>query len=142
MWKRKSQEEIAAEKKARWWKRFSPVVPALSAAAASVFWFVYRITFGGHWRSPGDSRPRSVVEALAEMPVALIVFFLFVYILQTLWGSFENQRAAVICSNCSAVKEPDSKVDCKCGGRFEPLENWHWVEDDDEDSSQDTEADA
>ncbi len=99
------------------------------AALVSVFWFVYRITRGRHWTNPGDDRRRPIAEALAEMPAFFVVSFVFVYIAQILFGLFTDKSRAVICSNCHKVKAPEHEVDCKCGGRLEPLENWHWAQD-------------
>ena len=36
---------------------------------------------------------------------------------------------AWICSKCHSVKHPRGSVFCECGGRFEPIETWKWVEE-------------
>ena len=36
---------------------------------------------------------------------------------------------AWICSQCHSVKHPRGCVTCECGGTFEPIETWKWIEE-------------
>lgn len=42
----------------------------------------------------------------------------------------------VFCDTCHRVKRRDSQARCECGGRFDDLDNWNWI-DDEKDKSED-----
>ncbi len=47
-------------------------------------------------------------------------------------GSSAPEYSSDICNAChSVVLRSDSEI-CECGGRYEPLENWKWIEDEKE----------
>ena len=72
--------------------------------------------------------------------LVLLFFFAFSYIGILLFndpafitsfflGSATTSVQTDICNKCfSVVQRTDNKI-CKCSGKYEPIENWKWVED-------------
>ena len=83
----------------------------------------------------------SVVETLVGIVFCFVIFVAFPCIGILLFNDpffitsflvFGSAAASVqtdICNKCfSEVQRTDNKL-CKCGGKYEPVENWKWVED-------------
>jgi hypothetical protein len=41
----------------------------------------------------------------------------------------ELHPRTVICNRCHRVKIPDAELACACGGDFEDMRGWKWVDD-------------
>jgi len=126
MWVRKTEEEIAEE---RTRIRFAFGWPLLWGCLAFVANLINSADAAERW-------PTTVFGSIClGVSVAIAVYFYRIY--------FGKQKGAVfggssyfwvdfdawICSKCHSVKHPRGSVHCKCGGTFEPIETWKWVEE-------------
>jgi hypothetical protein len=136
MWRRritpKSQEPAQG-----WLKWLNPIGPAVFAVVTTLLLFVIFITAGTVW----DSGPWRLSEAIRSVPFFFVGFFVGGYIIQALHcmggGPYPP---SMICNQCYRVKDEDREPNCSCGGQFELLDNWEWVEDDHPDAKPETSA--
>ncbi len=71
-----------------------------------------------------------------EIPF-LITCFIFIFVLGYIgtrfrFVSYNND----ICNTCHSAVSRSKDKQCECGGRYEPLDDWKWVEDESEWSEQ------
>lgn len=52
------------------------------------------------------------------------------YFISFLFGESSSSGNSVICSKCHKTTIRSDKTKCECGGDFEPIEKWTWVEND------------
>jgi hypothetical protein len=131
MWQRKSPEELKEEERKKSRHRKNPTLPIVIAV------------FGALISLLGDlfDARRFGVPRLWFFVFSFILLFVVSYIGQyffdnavvlVTWlisgGGLVGERTQ-ICSLCHDVKRPDKTKICHCGGTFEPLEHWKWVND-------------
>jgi hypothetical protein len=51
-------------------------------------------------------------------------------------GTTSSLSPSVICNVCHSMASRSNKEKCECGGRYEPLDDWKWVEDGIEETEQ------
>lgn len=119
MWKRKPADQLEDEEVQDIRRRRNPIMPLLlglisgilySFMEGSISWFFYAffIVF--------------IISFISQFITGGIIFID--------GGGFINTvDSRVICNRCHLVKDKDKKHSCACGGIFEPVENWEWVED-------------
>jgi hypothetical protein len=51
------------------------------------------------------------------------------YLWQLYWGRRLFDRPARICDKCNSVKPQEGNASCQCGGTYDSIDNWKWVDD-------------
>jgi hypothetical protein len=128
MWIRKSSVEIAETDRQKKRKRFSPLGPLLlTVALALVEWIVGRDT------------PRPFFSPGPALVIWFLVVFGLLYFSRVALGTYvlfrpslfsARVKPAMICSQCQTSQVDAGSHRCSCGGLLEPLDHWHWLEDD------------
>lgn len=84
-----------------------------------------------------------IIRTLSGVIILFVILFVFscigillfnnpAFITGFFFGSADTSVQTDICNKCfSVVERTDNKI-CKCGGKYEPIENWKWVEDKEE----------
>jgi hypothetical protein len=126
MWTRKSQEDFTAERRDLW-KAFSDPILV----------FVLVCVVGLVSTAIGPNRPG--VRGLTSWEDALVGSIAFgllaatiAYSCQLVFGRrFQSLMSCstYICTECHRVKSGDDQSSCECGGTFEDIGWWKWVED-------------
>jgi hypothetical protein len=109
--------------------RLNPVIPIVSGIMVVVMGVVTDVSGTGRF----TRGPISLEQALLRSPVYFGFGFIGWYLVQLLGFKSYGPRT-MICNQCHRVKNEDREPNCSCGGQFEPLDNWEWVEDDDSDT--------
>jgi hypothetical protein len=126
MWVRKSNEQIVKDRRRSW---HSPG-PAL-------FWFLIAFVccFGKLSQAPflpDAGRAYTFRQLLFASAITAGAVAVFVYVAQFVLkrrvDSSRHLDKIVMCDKCHRVKHPDSETICKCGGTFDNLNNWTWVD--------------
>jgi len=124
MWRRKTHYEPERQSSfSKFRERFQPFGAMMVGAVASAGVFVVEIIGGGWFRFS----PISVAEAASHIPYFFVAASV-VYFLGRLLGACDTPPAE-ICDKCQKIKGVDGNHDCACGGHFESLDRWEWVED-------------
>ena|SRR5690349_9392269 len=135
MWKRLSDAEIskAVEEEAsrrRSWRR--PVVTSVfMAAGIATLW---SFGFRGGYISTGVvlMEPSTRLTDPSTLCVFAIVFGLFLY--QSRRKMIREGRAlfggtpTVLCDRCQKAEAAGASPACECGGSWEPIQNWEWID--------------
>jgi len=128
MWVRKSNEQIARERRRSW---LSFRVPIL--------WFLIFFVGGIGIALQGPRRqaqhwPRTWSEILSGAAVDAGVIAIVAYAVQLLCKErLDPGRVGadvVMCDTCHRVKHPDNQSKCECGGTFDDFEKWTWIDGD------------
>ncbi len=124
MWKRKTEEDLNKEGILSKFTIGSLMVAVWLAGLASVM----------AW---------PIIGTLTGVMIVFVILFVFscigillfkdpAFITGFFFGTSTASVQTDICNKCfSAVERTDSKI-CKCGGNYEPIEKWKWVEDEEE----------
>ncbi len=136
MWVRKTPEEIAKERNTLW-RRLS----SLMMAAFLGFGLSIALMSGGRY---GPHHPITSAGFLLAVAVGLIAM-VAAYLAQLRFGkplfsrycgqpsggrySPPGYEGSQICDTCHRVRPYDPQQVCDCGGKFEDLDDWKWVED-------------
>lgn len=128
MWTRKDAAEIADTQRRKRRKRFSPLWPLLiTLGLALVEWIVRRNTarpFFSSWPVPA---------------IWFLIVFGLLYFSRVAFGRYflfrpspfsPSASASMICTRCHRVQIDAKSHRCLCGGPLEPLDYWHWVDED------------
>ena len=126
MWVRKTEQEIALDRNR---DRFGFGWPLLWGLSVSVGTFFYSVILAQRWS-------KAVPISICLGAIASVVAFLYRLCCGKLKGAVLGGKQFVwvdldawICSKCHSAKHPRGTVFCKCGGMFEPIEEWKWVEE-------------
>ena len=124
MWKRKTEEDYKKNNALSNFSRGNLIVAVLLA----VFAVFVIATYGFVLNFAAGIIFFVIIFALICLGILLFndpSFFASFFIL----GSAIPTIQTDICNKCfSAVQSTDNKI-CKCSGKYEPLEDWKWVED-------------
>jgi hypothetical protein len=125
-WVRKSDEEIARQRRRLWLSFRWPLFWALLFWIASIF-------RGGFGPTNGVTRWFTGWREMLRYNTNFCIWlFLVIYFLQII---FQRKMApfaftkVVICNSCHAARNASTSTKCQCGGEFEDFENWKWVDD-------------
>lgn len=135
MWIRKTLEEIENECHKPWLALGGPaLISFLSFVGSFIMGLVgpFVDESGNNWTTTGPTTwPEAVQHSIRLALVIGIVAFPCAYLYQLLSGRrlFSISREVQICDGCYRVKSPDGEQVCDCGGKFEDLELWKWVND-------------
>lgn len=133
MWVRKSAEEIEREQN-YWWRRWGSLMLAgLVGFAMSLqvmcgsrrFGPPTRLSLGGLGIAIGVGLLAMVAAHLLRVRWGKPLFTHQCGMSSSRWGSSDWQ----ICSKCQQLRMYERDPSCGCGGQFEDLNNWKWVED-------------
>ena len=128
MWVRKSDQEVARERDRLWLTFRGPI-----------FWFIFTFLgiilaeIGPNAVAGGGPASTFFGACLFAAFIAMIAAIAG-YVLQLfriLDPDLDFVRV-VICDNCFRVKRLDAERKCECGGAFEALSRWKWVDDESE----------
>ena len=128
MWVRKSDEQVAKERRASW-RSFRPAFA----------WFVLMFLGGIVKAIQGPNQhaehwPITWSEILLCSTLFATVFAVVMYVLQLTLRSSDPfgfcGGKVVMCDRCYRTKNVDGKHTCECGGKFDDFDNWKWVDDD------------
>jgi hypothetical protein len=122
-WERLSN--ASTKRRVHWRGRLNPLLPSVYGVISTVILFLCDILVGSRF----DPCPAKVEEAMHRIPYFFGVSFIIFYLVQ-LQGLKSYGPRTMICNQCYRVKNEDREPNCSCGGQFEPLDNWEWVEDD------------
>jgi hypothetical protein len=121
MWVRKSPEELEKDQHKNKRRRKNPTLPLAIGLVIASFELLY-----------DPKLDYFLVTLFAVFALAYLGQLFFndaVKIISLVDGSgTEKQEATDICISCFEVKRRDETKQCTCGGFFEPLENWKWIE--------------
>ena len=128
MWIKKPLEEIECEsiekqRKRRRWRFLGPCIGALLIATLNLFVRLpsrLQHAYGNTGLVPLDQIPGRIPHAIFMG----MGFWPFFYLISK-WQP--ETKISVICPKCEAVKFADEFPQCKCGGRFEKIEEMKWV---------------
>jgi len=135
MWKRLSDADISKaieeeERRRRSWRR--PVLTAvLMAAAVTTLW---SLGFRGGYISSGVVLTGSATRLMdpSTLGVFTIVFGLVLY--QSRRKMIRSGQAlfgdspTVLCDRCQKAESAGASSACECGGNWEPIHLWEWVD--------------
>lgn len=127
MWIRKSEEQISSERNHLWLSLRGPAVLFLICFLAGI-----GIAVQGP-RSGGDvSWPHTWFEVLRNATsiamIAAIIGYVLQLVLRKKLNPLANHAKIVICDTCYRVKHRDCENKCECGGTFDDLDNWTWID--------------
>jgi len=63
----------------------------------------------------------SILLAIIES-IIILLLFKFIYFR-------EDNSIWLLCPNCDAIKNDDGRYQCQCGGRFQPRDDFEWIDD-------------
>jgi hypothetical protein len=113
MWKQKSPDEVAAEKRVNLLRNSCWV--ALLWACLWYGLLRLRPYFG-----------RSLQDASVDlMGLALVGSILFVWRLS--WQAHQKNKETLVCDRCNSLKSADGQLTCKCGGQYLTLLQMKWT---------------
>jgi hypothetical protein len=130
MWTRKSNEQLARERR-RIWLSFS--------GPAALFVICFIANLGIAMRGPllgGRSGRWPDTWSLMFGVSAFVGAFAAIagYALQVILGrklvSLTEYGKIVICDTCHRVKHGDRERKCECGGAFDNFDHWTWLDED------------
>jgi hypothetical protein len=124
MWVRKSVAEITAENRRGRRGRLQPLSAIVFAALFSFLMLIF--DFGGDYVT---QPPIALWVALGRVPLRFGVLFAILYTLQLLFGHWWWERHLLICAHCHAIQVPGEPTPCSCGGQFERLDHYKWIEE-------------
>jgi ribosomal protein L37E len=130
MWVRKTADEtkISARESRVASLKISIIVGALCGVLFTIFDPLYKL----YLRDPFVPADEWAERFPSSLALGLIVAFVYAY--------RDSQRTFVICRRCNRTKVQDRFKSCiVCGGTFEPLDEFKWVENDEIDSALDSE---
>lgn len=138
MWMRKSEEQLARERRGVWRSFRGPAVLFLICFLADV-----GIAIQGPRQGTGPVHwPKTFSEILGGATFVATVAAIGWYTLQLVLrrrlnplvlasklGDRTNYDDVVICDSCYRVKHGDNESNCECGGVFDDFDKWTWVDD-------------
>jgi hypothetical protein len=133
MWIRKSAEQLAKER-GRWWLSFrGPAFLLLFGFGMCLLW-VY-----GPGKYPTHTKtlppwPQVLCFAVFGGTFAAIGGYVLQIFLRRKIRPWDMGKKVVMCDSCHRVKNLDRENQCECGGTFDNLDNWRWVDDAEEDA--------
>lgn len=65
----------------------------------------------------------------------LLIFLLNIFLQIVTKKPFPAKAEAMICLKCEKIKNDDKNYQCNCGGKFVPLDELEWVDDEKKDDS-------
>jgi hypothetical protein len=119
MWKRKTEEDLKKASVLSNFTRDKLILAVILAGLATIIaapvigvfvWILFVVLFSFS----------CVGIFLFNDPAFITSFFL---------GAGAVSPQTDICNKCFSVVERTENRICKCGGKYEPIENWKWVED-------------
>jgi hypothetical protein len=72
---------------------------------------------------------RKTKEALKKDKAGKYWNVAFYWIVSVFFGD-TTPAPVVICTSCYSVAHLSKKKTCECGGKYEPFDNWTWIEED------------
>jgi hypothetical protein len=114
-------------------ERLNPTDALITGVLAGALAFLLSVIVGHRF----DTGPVSPGEAMSRILFYFVLTFVAFYLFQLLGFKSYGPRT-MICNQCYRVKNEDREPNCSCGGQFELLDNWEWVEDDDSDAKPET----
>lgn len=129
MWQRKTKKELKKVHRRRLIETLG--MPLFLGILNAPVIFIVSLTTGGWW----DPGPVSLAEAAVRAPTAFVVGFLvgcLIMVGELLTTGGMGVPWAYVCPKCGRTKGYTGSLDCPCGGHFEPMREWKWVEDDGE----------
>jgi hypothetical protein len=132
MWIRKSDEQAASERRHErrqvWLSYEEPAVVFLVCLVG----FVGRSIIGPS-RPVQAAGPTSFHEIFVVAAAVATMAAIVGYGLQIIFGrrlfSLVPGPKVDMCDTCHRVKRRDTESTCECGGSFEDIEEWTWVDD-------------
>lgn len=120
MWKRKSPDQLDEEKCKYKKNPKPPLIFAVIVGLISLFYETSLTVF--------------IISFLLTLIIVHISLMLFndrFFIIFTLFGepTFQSDNKTVICNICNKIKLADRNKSCQCGGTFELLRKWEWIDD-------------
>lgn len=145
MWTRKSDQQIAEERSRpdRYWLSFSgPICVFVIWSILGLFSLVFSKSGSGI-----AFRPLTAIHILRKVAEFSLVVAIASYVLQLiLRKSLGNMSwgfpKVMICDTCHRAKNNNGKDTCECGGRFENIDNWEWIEEQHDDGEENVTADG
>lgn len=137
MWKRKTEEDYKKEKKV---KEKEKIFFGLSKQdILTSFFIAVFLTLSVSY----------YVQTISLIIFCFVLFFVLscigvlsygdpAFIFKIIFSGSSSSNVSVICNVCHSVVLKSNNKICECGGRYEPLENWKWIEDEIEESEQAT----
>ena len=141
MWVRRSEEELEHERLASESGRRAVGLPLLAAVVLTVASVgLYSLGIRAWHRGAVVVSAEGVSNPAALVVVAVILFvvsFLLFWRRQRATGqsAFAIQKGT-ICNQCHESSLEDVGERCSCGGVFEPLAHWEWVDEESDDGSE------
>lgn len=135
MWKRLSDAAISKaveeeQRRRRSW-RWPVLTALLMAVAVATLW---SLGFRGGNISSGvvfTGSPRRLMDS-STLGISTIVFGLVLYqsrrkMIRDGQGLFGGSQT-VLCSRCQKAESAGASSACECGGNWEPIQLWEWIE--------------
>ncbi|MCP4404744.1 MAG: hypothetical protein GY801_46525 [bacterium] len=125
MWTRKTAEDDKHDQTRSNFTRGNVIVAVILAVVATLLATADIHTFAGIVMCFVIFFAFSCVGiVLFNDPTFIVGFFI-------LGSTASATRHTDICNTCHSVVQRTDKTICQCGGRYEPLEHWKWVEEND-----------
>jgi hypothetical protein len=126
VWERRTAAEI---RKVDFRSRFSPIYALIFALlSAALFTFGRTQGYGGHFVQPFPPEPLS--RSLQVFPFFFLCMFAVFYLMQVLSRIPQSpDHRAMICNQCKQIVGFTAERHCPCGGQYELLTHWKWIED-------------
>ena len=91
------------------------------------------IAIRGPILSAGENWPDTWAEVLSSAMWPSAVLAIVAYVLQLVLGTkidpLDVAPKILICDRCHRTKRRDRETKCECGGTFDSLDNWTWIDD-------------
>lgn len=130
MWVKKTEQELAKER-----KDFRPsfIAPITVFISATLVMIISKITGGA--KIYFGREPFNLMEFISSLPIILLIatsLTLVVYLLQLILriNFLKEKEKVVICEKCNYKKVNDGNFICDCGARFINITEMKWIEDD------------
>ena len=120
-WRRKTWQEMQADRRRRRWQGLNPFLP-LCVAAVLVTAITAADVFVGNPRHRRPPVPLS--DALSHLPLMFVLVFVVVYFLQVVVGAFTGRTRLTICTRCYDIGVRTGNDRCPCGGHLDDADRW------------------
>ncbi len=121
MWVRKKENEINEAIRIKKIKRFNPLIPLILSIFFAFFSVLYELDFSPFFFFLIGS---FIIIYAGQVFFNNIGFFFSWFV-----GSPSDQDSFDICSSCFTIKPTITEKACSCGGEFEPIEFYDWIEE-------------
>ena len=98
----------------------------LVAGMMSLLYGIESLVLGGLF-VPGRGIVSMIVPVWFTILAIFVFFFISITILFILF--WRTPDRLMICPKCDAAKNDDGNITCLCGGKFEPIIYYRWVEE-------------